>query len=68
VSVNELLGAYVPNLQVPGQVANFMTGHLHCPIPSRAIMSQIGGRFRAAVRAFVEGNDIPVLSFKADDR
>lgn len=62
------LNAYVPNLQVAGQVVKFMTGHLGYPIPSPAIMSQMGDRFRAAVRAFAEGNDIPVLYFKADDR
>ena len=62
------LNAYVPNLQVPGQVAMFMTGHLGCPIPSPAIISQMGDRFRAAVGAFVAANNIPVLRFKADDR
>lgn len=62
------LNAHVPNLQVPGQVAMFMTGHLGCPIPSPAIMSHMGDRFRAAVGAFVAANDIPVLRFKADDR
>lgn len=62
------LNAYVPNLQVPGQVSMFMTGHLGCPIPSPAIMSKMGDRFRATVTAFAEGNGIPVLRFKADDR
>jgi hypothetical protein len=62
------LNAYVPNLQVPGQVSMFMTGHLGCPFPSPAILSHMGDRFRAAVTAFAQGHDIPVLRFRAEDR
>jgi hypothetical protein len=62
------LNAYVPNLQVSGQVVTFMRDHLGCPIPSPAIMSKIGDRFRAAVTAFAESTGIPMLRFKADDR
>ena len=46
------LNGYVPNLQVPGQVVTFMTGHLGYPIPSPAIMEKIGTRFRRAVAMF----------------
>jgi len=45
-----------------------MRDHLHCPVPSPAVMTKIGERFRAAVTAFAQSNDIPVLHFKADDR
>ena len=62
------LNAYVPNLQVSGQVVNFMRDHLGCPIPSPAIMTRIGDRFRAAVTAFAESADVPMIRFKADDR
>ena len=62
------LNAYVPNLQVSGQVATFMRDYLGCPVPSPAIMSKIGERFRAAVTAFAESGDIPVLRFKSGDR
>jgi hypothetical protein len=31
-------------------------------------MAKIGDRFRAAVAAFAQSNDIPVLHFKSDDR
>ena len=62
------LNAYVPILQVSGQVVTFMRDHLHCPIPSPAVMTKIGERFRAAVAAFADSNNIPVLRFKADDR
>jgi len=45
------LNAYVPKLQVGGQVVGFMTRHLGLPIPSPAVMEKIGtplsgGRFR----------------------
>jgi len=62
------LNAYVPNLQVPGQVVTFMTGHLGLPIPSPAVMQKIGTRFRAAVKAFADEHDVPVLHLKKPDR
>jgi len=40
------LNAYVPNLQVGGQVVSFLTGHLGFPIPSPALLEKIGNRFR----------------------
>ncbi|MFD1527823.1 hypothetical protein, partial [Pseudonocardia aurantiaca] len=36
------LNAYVPNLQVGGQVVSFLTRHLGYPIPSPAILDKIG--------------------------
>ncbi len=38
------LNAYVPNLQVSGQVVTFLTGHLGFPIPSPALLHKIGNR------------------------
>ena len=40
------LNAYVPNLQVGGQVVSFLTAHLGYPIPSPAIFDKIGTAFR----------------------
>jgi hypothetical protein len=40
------LNGYMPNLQVGGQVASFMTAHLGYPIPSPAIMEKMGTAFR----------------------
>jgi hypothetical protein len=42
-----LLNAYVPNLQVAGQVVNFLCGHRGNPVPSPALFAQIGNRFVA---------------------
>jgi len=63
-----LLNGYVPNLQVGGQVVRFLTGHLGNPVPSPAVFSQIGNRFRREVKAFAEAHDIPVLSLAGPDR
>jgi hypothetical protein len=62
------LNGYVPNLQVSGQVASFMTAHLGYPIPSLAIMDKIGTAFRKAVDRFADDNKIPVARFGKDDR
>ena len=62
------LNGYVPNLQVGGQVASFMTAHLGYPIPSPAILEKIGTAFRRAVDRFADDNRIPVVRFGKDDR
>ena len=62
------LNAYVPNLQVGGQVVRFLTAHRGHPIPSPALMGQIGSRFRREVAAFARDRDIPVLQLRRPDR
>jgi hypothetical protein len=62
------LNEWVPNLQVPGQVVNFLTHHLGFPIPSPAILEKIGLRFRRDVAEFAADHDIPVLSFAKGER
>jgi hypothetical protein len=63
-----LLNAYVPGLQVPGQVVRFLRDHLGHPIPSPALLGRIGNRLRAETRRFVAAHKIPVLRLKAPDR
>jgi hypothetical protein len=62
------LNAYVPNLQVGGQVVSFSTAHLGYPIPSPAIFDKIGTAFRAAVDRFADDEHIPVVRFAKTDR
>jgi hypothetical protein len=62
------LNAYVPNLQVGGQVVSFLTAHLGNPIPSPAIFDKIGTAFRGAVGRFAEDEHIPVVRFTKTDR
>ncbi|MBK5223012.1 MAG: hypothetical protein JJE52_09070 [Acidimicrobiia bacterium] len=63
-----LLNAYVPNLQVGGQVVRFLTEHLGNPVPSPALFSQIGNRFRREVKAYAESYGIPILHLNKPDR
>ena len=62
------LNAYVPNLQVGGQVVTFLTEHLGHDIPSPALFKKIGDRFRKNVKDFAEAHDIPLLRLHRPDR
>jgi hypothetical protein len=62
------LNAYVPSLQVPGQVARFLHDHRGLMLPSPAAFEKIGNRFRGAVRRFAEDRDIPILWLNKPDR
>jgi hypothetical protein len=62
------LNAYVPNLQVGGQVVSFLTAHLGYQIPSPAIFDKIGTAFRRAVDRFADDEHIPVVRFGKTDR
>jgi hypothetical protein len=62
------LNAYVPNLQVGGQVVTFLTQHLGNPIPSPALFNRIGTAFRRAMTTFAEERGIPVVRFRKHDR
>ena len=62
------LNAYVPNLQVSGQVWRFMTDHLGLKVPSPAVMERIGNRFRDAVKSFACYHKIQVVRFAKGDR
>jgi hypothetical protein len=60
--------AYVPNLQVGGQVVRFLCGHLGKEIPSPALLGPIGNRFRREVKQFAAEHRIPILQLKKPDR
>lgn len=62
------LNAYVPVLQVGGQVVRFLRGHLGHEIPSPALFGPIGNRFRREVKAFAAEHGIPILALKKPDR
>jgi hypothetical protein len=61
------LNGYVPNLQVGGQVVQFLASR-GFPIPSPAVVGRIGDRFRASVRSFADSNQIPFIKFRKGDR
>src|SRR2546428_1523043 len=62
------LNAYVPRLQVGGQVVGFLTAHLGNPIPSPALFARIGNRFVREVKAFASAQGVPILRLKKPDR
>ncbi len=61
------LNAYVPKLQTSAQVVAFLEQHLGYPFPSPVLFKKLGDRFRKAVAAFAETNDIPWVKFGKDD-
>jgi hypothetical protein len=61
------LNGYVPNLQVGGQVVNFLS-HRGFPIPSPAVLERNGLRFRRAVETYAQANGIPWVRFGKGDR
>jgi hypothetical protein len=61
------LNGYVPNLQVGGQVVQFLASR-GFPIPSLAVISRIGDGFRRALRSFADSNQIPVVKFGKGER
>jgi hypothetical protein len=62
------LNGYVPGLQTPGGVVYFLHQVRGNPIASPALFEKIGGRFRAAMRAWAGENEVPVLRFTAGVR
>jgi len=62
------LNAYVPTLQVGGQVVTFFSQHRNQPIASPALVQRMGEAFRLAVAAFAKQHQIPVIRFAKRDR
>jgi hypothetical protein len=62
------LNAYVPKLQVSGQVVTFFSQHRNQPIASPALIQRMGESFRLAVANFAKRHQIPVIRFGKRDR
>ncbi len=62
------LNAYVPTLQVSGQVVTFFSQHRNQPIASPALIQRMGETFRQAVLSFAKKHQIPVIRFAKRDR
>ena len=62
------LNAYVPNLQVGGQVNRFLEDHLGNRIGSPAVVEKIGNAFRREVKAFAQRRSVPILHLAKPDR
>ena len=53
------LNAYIPALQLPGQMVTFLVKHRGQKIPSPALLGQITKKFIAAVDLFAQSQSIP---------
>ncbi|MCA1703576.1 MAG: hypothetical protein LC808_10095 [Actinobacteria bacterium] len=62
------IASFFPNLQVGGQVVRFLTEHLANPVPSPALFTRIGNRFRRQIDAFAAANKVPILHLTGPDR
>ena len=62
------LNGYIANLQVPGQLVNFLSKHRGHPIPSPALLGKIGEQFVQAIKKYAEENQIPVVHFEPGQR
>lgn len=62
------LNGYVPNLQVPGQLVNFLMHHRGNPIPSPALLRQMGDAFLRSLQAFAQQSNIPIVHFERGAR
>ena len=62
------LNAYVPKLQVAGQVVTFFSQHRNQPIASPVLFQKMGEAFRQAVATFAKHHQIPVIRFGKRDR
>ena len=62
------LNAYMPGLQVGGQVIRFLCGHLGRPIASSALFEPIGNRFRREIKRYAAEHKIPIIELKGPDR
>ena len=62
------LQAYVPRLQIAGEVCTFLRWQRKYPIPSSAALGKIGDAYVKAVYRFAEANHIPVVPFKKGEK
>jgi hypothetical protein len=62
------LNAYVPGLQYESGVAAFFRHHRGQPFASSALMDPISKGFVAAIHAFVDAHQVPLIAFEKGQR
>lgn len=62
------LNGYIPNLQVPGQLVNFLTKHHGNVIPSPILLGKIGEQFKQAMQEYAQKQEIPLVHFESGQR
>jgi len=62
------LNGYIPNLQVPGQLVNFLIKHRGNVIPSPILLGKIGQQFQQGIQEYAESHEIPLVHFESGER
>lgn len=62
------LNGYIPTLQLPGQLVNFLVKHRGNKIPSPALLGQITDDFKTQIQSFAEQGGIPIMHFVPGQR
>src|SRR5207344_1970969 len=62
------LNGYIGRLATPGGLVTFMRDQLGKPIPSPVVLGQITEKFREAVKALAQREQIPVYPFTHKER
>jgi hypothetical protein len=62
------LNGYIGGLATPGGLVTFMGVQLHKPIPSSVLLGQVSERFRDALKAQTERQQIPFYQFRHKER
>ena len=62
------LNAYIPTLQLPGQMVTFLVKHRGQTILSPALLGQITKKFVTAVEHFAQRQSIPIIYFQKGQR
>jgi hypothetical protein len=62
------LNGYIGGLATPGGLVTFMRVQLGKPIPSPVVLGQVSEKFREAVKAQAERQQIPVCQFQHKER
>jgi len=62
------LNGYIPTLQMPGQLVNFLIGHRGNKIPSPVLLGRITDDFKAQIQSFAEQGSIPIVHFEPGQR
>jgi len=62
------LNGYIGKLATGGGLIGFMRGQLEKPVPSPVVLGQVSERFREAVKALAERENIPIYQFQHKER
>ena len=62
------LNGYIPTLQTSGALVYFLERHRGELIASPAVLGQMGDAFDAAVKAFAQTHEIPIVRFHKGER